>query len=226
MSLSRSCKVIAREAAFHLDTKLNIISYRHLAIAISHQHLLCEGFKRDYCVNKKLADEQASSGSSGIETITENPFPQNRGDNQMNLSSFFNKGAIRLNYLIEELPSYKEKMISKHQGTLAEIQKLRYKRNTACERRMVLKKIRATMRRQSLELSTWTQLLTHLKEIIDDMRLRRQKYAFGAEPGDVEREIEEEAEAQVELDGLNDYSQLSMRDQEVPRPLIMLESGH
>jgi hypothetical protein len=60
---NRLSKVIAREAAFHLDTKLNILSYRHLAIAISRQHLPCGGFKRDYGVDKKLADEQASHGS-------------------------------------------------------------------------------------------------------------------------------------------------------------------
>jgi hypothetical protein len=55
--------VIAREARLYLDTTLGILTYRHLAIAISWQHLLCGGFKRDYSVDKKIADEQATHSS-------------------------------------------------------------------------------------------------------------------------------------------------------------------
>lgn len=47
----------------HLGTTLNIITYRHITIAISRQHLKCGGFKRDYGMDKKLADEQATHGS-------------------------------------------------------------------------------------------------------------------------------------------------------------------
>jgi hypothetical protein len=55
--------VISREARLYLDTSLGILTYRHLAIAISRQHLSCGGFKRDYGVDKKLADEQATHGT-------------------------------------------------------------------------------------------------------------------------------------------------------------------
>lgn len=60
---SRLTRVIAREARLYLDTALGIITYRHLAIAISRQHLPCGGFKRDYGVDKKIADEQATHGT-------------------------------------------------------------------------------------------------------------------------------------------------------------------
>jgi hypothetical protein len=60
---SRLTKVISREARLYLDTPLGILTYRHLAIAISRQHLSCGGFKRDYGVDKKIADEQATHGS-------------------------------------------------------------------------------------------------------------------------------------------------------------------
>ncbi|KAI1663260.1 DUF3505 domain containing protein [Pyrenophora tritici-repentis] len=60
---SRLTKVISREARLYLDTTLGIQTYRHLAIAISRQHLLCGGFKRDYSVDKKVADQQATHGT-------------------------------------------------------------------------------------------------------------------------------------------------------------------
>jgi hypothetical protein len=60
---SRLTRVISREARLCLDTALGIPTYRHLAIAISRQHLSCDGFKRDYGVDKKLADEQATHGT-------------------------------------------------------------------------------------------------------------------------------------------------------------------
>jgi hypothetical protein len=60
---SRLTKVISREARLHLDTSLGILTYRHLAIAISRQHLSSGGFKRDYGVDKKIADEQATHGT-------------------------------------------------------------------------------------------------------------------------------------------------------------------
>jgi hypothetical protein len=62
-SPGRLGQALQREADEHLQTKLNTMIYRHLAIAISRQHLKCGGFKRDYGVDKHLADEQASHGS-------------------------------------------------------------------------------------------------------------------------------------------------------------------
>lgn len=59
---SRLTRVIAREAHPYLDTALGILTYRHLAIAISRQHLSCGGFKQDCGVNKKIADKQATHG--------------------------------------------------------------------------------------------------------------------------------------------------------------------
>lgn len=52
--------VLEREAKVHLNTKLNITSYGHAAIAISRVHLKCVGFKRDYGVLEKEVDQQAS----------------------------------------------------------------------------------------------------------------------------------------------------------------------
>jgi hypothetical protein len=59
----RLTKVIAREARLYLDTSLGILTYRHLAIAISRQHLPSRGLKRDYGVDKKIADQQATHGT-------------------------------------------------------------------------------------------------------------------------------------------------------------------
>jgi hypothetical protein len=57
-------KVLQQEAEAHLQTKLNILSYRHAAIAISRVHLKCGGFKRDYGGTDDAAfNEQASHGS-------------------------------------------------------------------------------------------------------------------------------------------------------------------
>ncbi|KAK7177480.1 hypothetical protein PSPO01_16471 [Paraphaeosphaeria sporulosa] len=60
---NRLTQMISQEARLYLDTKLGILAYRHLAIAISRKHLLCGGFKLDYGVDKKLADEQATHGT-------------------------------------------------------------------------------------------------------------------------------------------------------------------
>jgi hypothetical protein len=56
-------KVLEREAKTHLQTRLNILSYRHAAIAISRVHLKCGGFKRDYGTDDAAFNEQASHGS-------------------------------------------------------------------------------------------------------------------------------------------------------------------
>jgi len=60
---SQLSKVLTKEANLYLNTALNIQTYRHFAIAISRQHLSCGGFKRDYGIDKKLADEQATHGT-------------------------------------------------------------------------------------------------------------------------------------------------------------------
>ncbi|KAF9882574.1 hypothetical protein FE257_006756 [Aspergillus nanangensis] len=56
-------KILQQEAQAHLQTKLNIMSYRHAAIAISRVHLKCGGFKRDYGTDDAPFDRQASHGS-------------------------------------------------------------------------------------------------------------------------------------------------------------------
>jgi hypothetical protein len=197
---------------------------------------------------------------------------KNRGDNQMGLSFeqrnadedlFFSKGRyadlprecvgidslrerlskVLLNHLIKELPSLKEEMISKLQGTLTEIQKLGDKRSTTHEQRTVLMKI--SMRVNDIlksaikgyyeapffgtinmdaavdaseNIRRFRAVIQHLNiRFADDMRLRGHKYAFGAGPGDEERETEEEAKAQEELDSLDDDPQISF----LPRPTLL-----
>ena len=58
-------QVLQQEAEAHLQTKLNILSYRHAAIAISRVHLQCGGFKRDYGGTETAValDEQAGHRS-------------------------------------------------------------------------------------------------------------------------------------------------------------------
>jgi hypothetical protein len=60
---SRLTAILMREGGTHFKTPLSILIYRHIAIAISRQHLPSGGFKRDYGFDKKLADEQASHGT-------------------------------------------------------------------------------------------------------------------------------------------------------------------
>jgi hypothetical protein len=186
---------------------------------------------------------------------------KNRGDNQMNLtfeqrnadeSLFFSKGRyadlprecvgidslrerlskVLLNHLIKELPSLKEEMVNKLQGTLAEIEKLGDRRNTANEQRMVLMKISMRVNNTlksaiqgyyeasffgpinmdaavdaSENIRRFRAVVQHLNiNFANDMRLRGHKYAFGAGPGDEEQDTEEDAEAQEELDKLGEYS--------------------
>tara|TARA_R110002003_G_scaffold3278_1_gene25047 strand:- start:168 stop:1271 length:1104 start_codon:yes stop_codon:yes gene_type:complete len=60
---SKLTTALSREGRAHFDAPLNILTYRHIAIAISRQHLSSGGFKRDYGIDKKLADEQATHGT-------------------------------------------------------------------------------------------------------------------------------------------------------------------
>ena len=60
---ARLSKVIARETAKYLQTKLNILTYRHIAIVISRQHLPSGGLRTDYGIDRNLVDEQATHGS-------------------------------------------------------------------------------------------------------------------------------------------------------------------
>lgn len=55
--------ILRREGKVSLKVPLNILIYRYIAIAISRQHLPSSGFKRDYGIDKKLADEQATHGT-------------------------------------------------------------------------------------------------------------------------------------------------------------------
>ncbi|KAG9196913.1 hypothetical protein G6514_003047 [Epicoccum nigrum] len=185
---------------------------------------------------------------------------KNRGDDQMNFSFkqrnadedlFFSKGRyadlpcecvgidslrerlskVLLNHLIKELPSLKDEMVNKLQGTIAEIGKLGDRRNTVHEQRMVLMKI--SMRISDIlnsaikgyyeslffgsinmdaavdaseNIRRFRAVIQHLNiNFANDMRLRGHKYAFGAGPGDEERDIEEDIKAQEELDSLDEH---------------------
>ncbi|KAI9034791.1 uncharacterized protein KD926_005471 [Aspergillus affinis] len=66
---SRLRAALQREAQIHLQTKMNILSYRHAAIAISRVHLKIGGFKRDYGTDSAALDEQASHGSWAAGTV-------------------------------------------------------------------------------------------------------------------------------------------------------------
>lgn len=55
--------VLKQEAQLHLNTQLNVLSFRHAAIGISRMHLACGGFKRDYAADDQVVDQQAAHGS-------------------------------------------------------------------------------------------------------------------------------------------------------------------
>jgi hypothetical protein len=78
---------------------------------------------------------------------------------------------VLLNHLIKELPSLKEEMVSKLEGTLAEIQKLGDRRNTTNKQRMVLifSSLRswAITKRRSSDQSVWMLLSIHLRTSVD-----------------------------------------------------------
>jgi hypothetical protein len=57
---TRLTNVLKEEARIHLQTHLNITYYRHVAIAISRIYLKCGGFKRDYGIEEKKSNDQAS----------------------------------------------------------------------------------------------------------------------------------------------------------------------
>ncbi|KAJ5602288.1 hypothetical protein N7510_011822 [Penicillium lagena] len=55
--------ILKQEAAAQLQTRINVLSWRHVAIGISRMHLKCGGFKRDYGVEDQVVDQQAGHGS-------------------------------------------------------------------------------------------------------------------------------------------------------------------
>lgn len=57
---SRLTSILKEQARIHMQTHLNITYYRHVAIAISRVHLKSGGFKRDYGMEEKKTDDQAS----------------------------------------------------------------------------------------------------------------------------------------------------------------------
>ena len=59
----RLTNIIKTEAQRYLKTHLNVNIYRHVAIAISKEHLNCGGFKRDYDLEENHADNQATHQS-------------------------------------------------------------------------------------------------------------------------------------------------------------------
>jgi hypothetical protein len=52
--------MLKEEARIHLQTYLNITYYRHVAIAILRVYLKSSGFKRDYGIEEKASNDQAS----------------------------------------------------------------------------------------------------------------------------------------------------------------------
>jgi hypothetical protein len=60
---SRLTTVLQKEGKTHFNAPLSILIYRHIAIAISRQRLPSGGSKRDYGVDRKIADEQATHGT-------------------------------------------------------------------------------------------------------------------------------------------------------------------
>lgn len=60
---NRLTAALRKEGRAHFNAPLNTLIYRHIAIAISCQHLFSGGFNRDYTIDKKLADEQATHGT-------------------------------------------------------------------------------------------------------------------------------------------------------------------
>lgn len=61
--------MLQQEAQIHLQTKLNIMSYRHGAIAILRVHMKGGGFKRDYGTAYAPFGQQASHGSRMAGTV-------------------------------------------------------------------------------------------------------------------------------------------------------------
>ena len=66
---NRLRNILQREAQTHLQTQINILSYRHAAIAISRVHLKCSGFRRDYGTDDPVFNEQASHSSWTAATV-------------------------------------------------------------------------------------------------------------------------------------------------------------
>jgi hypothetical protein len=60
---ARLSTVLAREFHIHLHTVMNITIWRHIAVAISRQHLRNGQFKRDYDVVESYADHQTAHTS-------------------------------------------------------------------------------------------------------------------------------------------------------------------
>ena len=62
MSWISTClsNALKEEAQIHLQTHLNITYYRHVAIAMSRVYLKSGGFKRDYGIEEKTSNDQAS----------------------------------------------------------------------------------------------------------------------------------------------------------------------
>ena len=66
---SRLSRVLKREFQAKLGLPIAIATYRHLAIAISREHLPCGGFKRDYGLEDTRFDKQSSHSSRTAASI-------------------------------------------------------------------------------------------------------------------------------------------------------------
>jgi hypothetical protein len=204
---------------------------------------------------------------------------KNRGDHQMTFSFeqrnedeklFFGKGRyaelsreyvgidslrerlskLLLNHLIKELPSLKDEMTNKLQGTIDDIERLGEKRNTIREQRMVLMKI--SMRINDLlksatkgyyespffgainmeaavdaseNIRRFRAVIQHVNiTFANDMRLRGHKYGFGPGPGDNKKDAEEDQKAREDLDKLGDEEALLFLPK--PKQLTRKEAVH
>lgn len=135
---------------------------------------------------------------------------------------------LLLNHLIKELPSLRNEMTSKLQGTTDAIEKLGEKRDTVVEQRNVLTKI--SMRVNDIlksatrgyyessffgevdmeapvdgtkNIRRFRAVVQHLNiAFAEDMRLRGHKHSFGAGPGDDEMDTEEDTQAAEDLEKL------------------------
>ncbi|KAJ6284185.1 P-loop containing nucleoside triphosphate hydrolase protein [Bipolaris maydis] len=161
---------------------------------------------------------------------------------------------VLLSHLIKELPSLKDEMVNKLQGTVAEIKKLGDRRNTTHKQRMVLMKI--SMRISDIlnsatkgyyessffgpinmdaavnvseNIRRFRAVIQHLNiNFASNMRLRGHKYTFRVRPGDEEQEIQDNIRTRKELKNLEEHPELILlpKPKELTRQEEQITSQH